>query len=88
MTKFDFSSRTLFSENCATLTVRVADGDKIRFRLSIEHITCSSRDCMERVISAVSGTINGRTFKLWGAIGAMISTFASGMQIGPPTLNE
>lgn len=43
---------------------------------------------METVILVVSGTTSGRAFRLCGAIGAMISTFASGAQMGPPTLNE
>ena len=39
-------------------------------------------------IRVVKGTTSGRTFRLCGAIGAIISTLASGMQMGPPTLSE
>lgn len=86
--KLVFLSRTLFSENCATLTSRLTEGSTKWFLLSIDSMTLSSLDLMEIEISVVSGTTRGRAFKLCGAIGAMMSTFASGAQIGPPTLNE
>lgn len=86
--KLVFLRRTLLSENCATLTARVAEGWIRWFRLSIDSMTLSSRDLIEIPTLVVSGTTNGLAFRLCGAIGAMIKTLASGAQIGPPTLNE
>ena len=86
--KLDFSRRTLFSENCATMTSMVAVAGRRRLRLSMDIATLSSRDLMEIEIFVVSGTTSGRTLRLCGAIGAMMRTFESGTQIGPPTLNE
>jgi hypothetical protein len=51
-------------------------------------MTLSSRDLIEMDILVESGTTRGRTFRLCGAMGAMMRTFESGEQIGPPTLRE
>ena len=76
--KLVFFRRTLLSENCATLTARVAEGWIRWFRLSIDSMTLSSRDLIEMLTFVVSGTTNGLAFRLCGAIGAMIKTLASG----------
>ena len=86
--KLEFLRRTLFSENCATLTSRQTEEGTGWFLLSNDSITFSSLDLIEMEMLVVSGTTNGLTFRLCGAIGEMISTRASGAQIGPPTLNE
>ena len=86
--KPELSRRTLFSENCATLTSRVASGESMTLLLSIDIMTLSSRDLIEMEILVESGTTRGRTFRLCGAMGAMMRTFESGEQIGPPTLRE
>ena len=86
--KLVFSRRTLFSENCATITSSLTVGFTRWFLLSIESITFPSRERIETETFVESGTTSGLAFRLCGAIGAMIKTFDSGAQIGPPTLNE
>ena len=86
--KLDFSRRTRLSENCATFTSSLASEESLTLRLSIDIATTLSLDLMEMVTTVESGTTKGRTFKLWGATGAMMITFDSGTHIGPPTLKE
>ena len=86
--KFDLPRRTLFSENCATSTSRVASGAIRSSRLSIESWTAESLERSEMEILAESGTTRGLTLRLCGATGATISTRESGEQIGPPADNE
>ena len=62
--KLDFSSLTLFSENCATFTSRVESEERRTFLLSIDIATVLSRDLIEMETTVESGTTSGRTFKL------------------------
>ena len=87
-TKLDFGSLTRFSENCATDTSIEVESSTVNVLLSIVRITLPSRETVEIFILVFSGTTSGRTLRLCGAIGAMMSTLASGVQIGPPALSE
>ena len=81
--KFDFSSLILLSEKRAIDIFKEASRPAGKVLLSIVTITFSSLECHERLTSVTSGTIRGRTFRLWGAIGAMMKTLESGEQMGP-----
>lgn len=77
-----------FSENCAIETRSDAEAGRDIVLLSIVHITESSLDFTLISITAVSGTTRGRTFRLCGEIGSMMSTRDAGEHIGPPALRE
>ena len=62
--KLDFSSLTLFSENCATFTSSLASDDRRTFLLSMDIATTLSLDRIEMETTVESGTTSGRTFKL------------------------
>ena len=56
--------------------------------LSVDMVATPSR--LSKAMSTLvdSGTTSGRTFRLCGAIGVMMRTLVSGMQMGPPALRE
>ena len=86
--KFELLSLTRLNENRAIDTVIVEEALISVFLLSAVKSTFLSRDTKPIFTTEVSGMTRGLTFRLCGAIGAIMSTFASGSTIGPPTLRE